>query len=72
MARYKYIDTSPRFIPIDLARQLLAGTFEHAVNTMPTARRAADLVPVDRSLWRNAASICSVLGCRGPLFSGQR
>ena len=32
MARYKYIDTSPRFIPIDLARQLLPGTFEHAVN----------------------------------------
>jgi hypothetical protein len=28
MARYKYIDTSPRFLPIDLA--LLLGTFEHA------------------------------------------
>jgi transposase len=32
MARYKYIDTSPRFLPVDLARQLLPGTFEHAVN----------------------------------------
>ena len=32
MARYKYIDTSPRFIAIDLQRQLLPGTFEHAVN----------------------------------------
>lgn len=32
MARYKYIDTNPRFLPIDLARQLLPGTFEHALN----------------------------------------
>lgn len=32
MARYKHIDTNPRFLPIDLARQLLPGTFEHAVN----------------------------------------
>jgi len=32
MARYKYIDTSPRLLPVDLAQQLLPGTFEHAVN----------------------------------------
>ena len=32
MARYKRIDTSPRFIPVDLERQLLPGTFEHALN----------------------------------------
>jgi hypothetical protein len=32
MARYKYIDTNPRFLPVDLARQLLLGTFEHALN----------------------------------------
>lgn len=32
MARYKYIDTNPRFLAVDLARQLLPGTFEHAVN----------------------------------------
>lgn len=32
MARYKQIDTSPRFLPVDLARQLLPGTFEHALN----------------------------------------
>jgi transposase len=32
MARYKMIDTSPRFIAVDLARQLLPGTFEHALN----------------------------------------
>jgi transposase len=34
MARYKYIDTSPRFLPVDLAQQLLPGTFEHAVHTL--------------------------------------
>jgi len=32
MARYKYIDTQPKLLPVDLARQLLPGTFEHAVN----------------------------------------
>lgn len=32
MARYKHIDTSPRLIAVDLERQLLPGTFEHALN----------------------------------------
>ena len=32
MARYKDIDTSPRFIAVDLHQQLRAGTFEHALN----------------------------------------
>jgi len=32
MARYKLIDTSPRFIAVDLERQLHPGTFEHALN----------------------------------------
>jgi transposase len=32
MARYKTIDTSPRLLPVDLSRQLLPGTFEHALN----------------------------------------
>jgi transposase len=32
MARYKYIDTNPKFLAVDLAGQLLPGTFEHAVN----------------------------------------
>jgi len=32
MARYKRIDTSPRFIAVDLERQLLPGTFEHALS----------------------------------------
>ncbi|MDL1860879.1 IS1182 family transposase [Betaproteobacteria bacterium PRO7] len=32
MARYKRIDTNPKFIAVDLASQLLPGTFEHALN----------------------------------------
>ena len=32
MARYKHIDTSPRFIAVDLQQQLLPGSFEHALN----------------------------------------
>jgi transposase len=32
MARYKEVDIQPRFLPIDLAHQLLPGTFEHALN----------------------------------------
>ena len=32
MAKYKYIDTQPRLIAVDLSRQLLPGTFEHALN----------------------------------------
>ena len=34
MARYKVIDTSPRFLAVDLSRQLLPGTFEHALNEL--------------------------------------
>jgi transposase len=32
MARYKHIDTSPRFLAVDLEAQLLPGTIEHALN----------------------------------------
>ncbi len=32
MVRYKHIDTSPRFLAVDLSRQLIPGTFEHALN----------------------------------------
>jgi len=38
MARYKYIDTNPRFLAVDLARQLVPGTFEHALNHCSTTR----------------------------------
>ena len=32
MARTKHIDTSPRFLAVDLQRQLLPGTIEHALS----------------------------------------
>ena len=32
MARYKAIDTSPRFLAVDLEKLLLPGSFEHAVH----------------------------------------
>jgi transposase len=32
MPRYKTINTDPKLLPVDLARQLLPGTIEHAVN----------------------------------------
>ena len=32
MTRYKHIDASPRLLAVDLSRQLIAGTFEHALN----------------------------------------
>lgn len=32
MARYKTIDLSPRFLAVDLAKQLLPGSFAHAVH----------------------------------------
>jgi len=32
MARYKHIDTSPRFLAVNLQAQLMPGTFEHALN----------------------------------------
>jgi hypothetical protein len=32
MARRKTIDSNPRFLLVDLVRQLLPGTLEHALN----------------------------------------
>jgi transposase len=32
MARYKRIDTGLKLLPVDLSRQLLPGTFEHALS----------------------------------------
>jgi len=45
MARYKYIDTNPRFLAVDLAKQLLPGTFEHAVHHL--LEHAIDLSAFD-------------------------
>jgi transposase len=53
MARYKQIDTQPKFLPVDLARQLLPGTFEHAVHHL--LEHAIDLAPFD-ARFRNDAT----------------
>jgi transposase len=53
MARYKQIDTQPKFLPVDLARQLLPGTFEHAVHHL--LEHAIDLTPFD-ARFRNDAT----------------
>ncbi|MCC6771254.1 MAG: transposase [Gemmatimonadaceae bacterium] len=45
MARYKLIDTNPRLIPVNLAAQLLPGTFEHAVDHL--LEQAIDLSRFD-------------------------
>jgi hypothetical protein len=50
MARYKHIDTSPRFIVVDLERQLLPGTFEHALHHL--IDRKLDLTGFD-ACYRN-------------------
>ena len=32
MANFKLVDYSPRFLAVDLSRQLIAGTFEYALH----------------------------------------
>ena len=51
MARFKYIDTNPRFLAVDLAKQLLPGTFEHALNHLLDG--AIDRAPISSSRRRN-------------------
>jgi len=53
MARYKQIDTQPKFLPVDLSRQFLPGTFEHAVQHL--LEHLIDLTPFD-ARFRNDAT----------------
>jgi transposase len=53
MARYKAIDTSPRFLAVDLEKQLLPGSFEHAVHHL--LDHEFDLSPFD-TRYRNDQS----------------
>lgn len=50
MARYKLVDRSPRFLPIVLESQLVAGSFEHALDV---------LVDSEIDLSRLAARFCN-------------
>jgi len=53
MPRYKYINTHPKLLAVDLARQLLPGTFEHALNHL--LDHAIDLSSFD-ARFRNDAT----------------
>ena len=53
MARYKVIDTSPRFLAVDLRQQLVAGTFEHALDWL--VDQVLDLTSFDKH-YRNDTS----------------
>ncbi len=50
MPRFKHVDTNPRLLPVDLARQLLPGTFEHALDHL--IDHELDLTVFDK-LYRN-------------------
>ena len=50
MARYKLVDRSPRFLPIVLESQLIAGSFEHALDV---------LIDTEIDLSRLAARFCN-------------
>jgi len=53
MARYKQLDTQPKFLPVDLSRQFLPGTFEHAVEHL--LEEVIDLTAFD-ARYRNDAT----------------
>jgi len=53
MARYKHVDTQPTFRPVELAAQLLPGTFEHALHHL--LEHALDLTPF-AARYRNDAT----------------
>jgi transposase len=57
MARYKHIDTSPRFIAVDLERQLLPGSFEHALNHL--VDRELDLTRFDARYQNDLTGACA-------------
>ncbi len=52
MARYKLVDRSPRFLPIVLESQLIAGSFEHALDV---------LIDTEIDLERLGARFCNEL-----------
>lgn len=53
MPRYKVIDTNPQFLVVDLAKQLLPGSFEHAVHHLVT--HELDLSAFDARIHNDAA-----------------
>jgi hypothetical protein len=60
MAHYKMIDTSPRFLAVDLERQLLPGTFEHAIMAKRVALSCHDQ---RKSPWDNPSGSFMPAAC---------
>ena len=58
MARYKVIDTSPRFTPVDLSRQLLPGIIEHAADHL--IDHELDLSGFDARYRNDATGACGL------------
>ena len=56
MARYKQIDNNPRFLPVDLVRQLLPGTFEFALNHLLDQMWSIYSTPAPRAHYCSAPS----------------
>ena len=57
MARYEHIDTSPRFPAVDLSKQLLPGSFEHALNHL--IDHELDLSAFDTRYKNDKTSACA-------------
>ena len=57
MARYKPIDTSPRFLAVDLQKQLLPGSLAYAVNHL--LDHDFDLSGFDARYRNDAAGACA-------------
>jgi hypothetical protein len=49
MARHKAIETTQRFLPVNLSRQLLPRTFDHALNHL--SEQELDLSRLDAILF---------------------
>jgi hypothetical protein len=62
MARYKHIDTSPRFLAVDLERQLIPGSFEHALNHL--LDHEMDLSGLDKKGQTRFRTLQSFMGYR--------
>lgn len=69
MARYKAIDTSPRFLAVDLEKQLLPGSFEFAVNHL--LEHEFDLSLFD-GRYRNDQTGARPIGDRPRIFPRQK
>ena len=60
MPRYKVIDTNPQFLAVDLAKQLLPGSFEHAVHHLVT--RELDLSAFDARIQNDDTGVSGQSG----------